>query len=175
MDTFKQKYLEQMYEKAGPLSREDFVALQTLFKAVFEISDIELVDKTIDELQPGDSVKLKATIKNVTTGATRQGTIPINDILDVQYDPDTKELMISNEKYTFIQNIDIAAELKAVGKLIQESATYGFTRQQATEMLANVSWSEFEEIRDIVEYSKIQEQSIDTAERTNDAVDLDLF
>jgi hypothetical protein len=161
MDGFKKKYLTKEYDKIGPLDMDDFVALKTLNKQVFSISETNLDMLTLRNLHKGDTIKITGIFKNILGGGAKRGTVAVDNISSIDIDQRTSQVIIENDKYCFVQNGEPSMQIEAL-KVLLQNPEYGLTREAIEDVLPNeISWGDFQEVRDEIEQSREHEQNLD--------------
>jgi hypothetical protein len=165
MDKFKKAYLEQNYNKIGPLDLEDYVAIKMLSQQTFKISDVDLnkliaIDEngtqayvSPEQIKEGDTIRISATVQNALGGPTKKGTLTIEDIKDSYFEPHTGKLIIDSDKYCLVQNIE--PRFQVLQTLLDKPEEYNLTRKDIETMLPpDVRWNEFKKVKDELERKK---------------------
>lgn len=149
--------LKENYTLLGDLTDAEFIAAKSAACAkrvihAERISDIRLMvlgqEKpiTVDQIKLGNTIKLKATVRNMLGGQEKTGAVVLSNVRDIQFDEKIGMLTIEADKY-ILTTMECQIEMHLLNEVIRRD---NWVNNQSLSMLIDESTllSDFKHERD---------------------------
>ena len=127
MGFFEERQMENNYDDLGELTDQEYIAVKSVGKKAFHAVEIKSIKKMDpfgdeveilwDDIQPGDDLKLEATIQSLAGGQTKTGNLPMKNIKDVQRIGRNRDLYLENDQFC-ITTAECGVEVGLLKKVV---------------------------------------------------------
>ena len=168
--------LKDNYNLLGKLSDAEFVAAKArarqkrivFAEKIISVKRIDLFGKeeqsTIPEIQAGDTIKLKATVRSMLGGPTQTGIVTLEGVQDVYHEDGLKMLVIDSDT-CILSTMDCGQEMGILSLVVQGN---NWVTDQAlcSMILDDATLGVYQEVREEMEQTLSRDMdSLDALER----------